>query len=74
MLKLLVCCLLFWPTLAQGQSTIDSTGSNLSKEDAQAVLDLHNKIRSDLGIPRLTWSTDIAAFAQQWALSLAQVL
>ena len=71
MLKFLVCCLLLWPVLASGQSTIDSTGSNLSKEDAQAVLDLHNKIRADLGIPPLTWSTDVAAFAQQWADSLA---
>src|SRR5664279_1780206 len=72
MLKLLVCCLLIWPVLAaSGQSTIDNTGSNLSKEDAQAVLDLHNKIRADLGIPPLTWSTDVAAFAQQWADSLA---
>ncbi len=71
MLNLLFCCLLLWPVLAPGQSTIDNTGSNISKEDAQAVLDLHNKIRADLGIPPLTWSTDVAAFAQQWADSLA---
>jgi uncharacterized protein YkwD len=72
MLKLFVCCLLIWPVLAaSGQSTIDNTGSNISKEDAQAVLDLHNKIRADLGIPPLTWSAKVAAFAQQWADSLA---
>ena len=36
------------------QGTIDTTGSKISSEDAQAVLDHHNKARSDLGIPPLT--------------------
>ena len=71
MQKLLICCLFLWPALSWGQSIIDSTGSNLSKEDAQAVLDFHNKVRADLGIPPVTWSADVAAFAQQWADSLA---
>jgi pathogenesis-related protein 1 len=71
MLKHFLCCLLICPTLAFSQSTIENTGSNLSKEDAQAVLNLHNKVRADLGIPPLTWSPTVAAFAQLWADSLA---
>ena len=71
MLKVFLFCLLLFPAFSFCQSAIESTGSNVTPEDAQAVLDHHNKIRQDLGIPPLTWSKDVAAFAQQWADSLA---
>lgn len=63
--------MLLSPMLSFGQATIGTTGSNLSPEDAQAVLDHHNKIRNDLGIPPLTWSEEVAAYAQAWADTLA---
>ncbi len=71
MLKFLLYFFLLSPLLASAQSKIDSTGSNITREDAQAVLDFHNKVRADLGVPPLTWNAQIAAFAQQWADSLA---
>ena len=40
-------------------------------QDAQAVLDHHNKVRADVSVPPLTWSAALAAYAQQWADSLA---
>lgn len=71
MFKLLLSLFLLFPVLSQAQSAIENTGSNVTPEDAQAVLDLHNKVRAELGILPLTWSADVAAFAQQWADSLA---
>lgn len=63
--------MLAFPVFSFSQSRIDSTGSKISAEDAQAVLDHHNKARADLGIPPLAWSTQLAAYAQAWADSLA---
>ena len=78
MLKVFLFCLLS-PMISFTQETIDSTGrraidttgSKISPEDARAVLDHHNKARNDLGIPPLTWSAELAAYAQVWADSLA---
>ncbi len=71
MFKIFLLCLLLSPVLSFAQATIDPTGSKISPEDANAVLGHHNKIRNDLGIPPLTWSTELAAYAQNWADSLA---
>src|SRR5256885_110006 len=71
MLKVLLFYMLLFPMVCFAQRSIDNTGSKISPEDAQAVLDHHNKIRNDLGIPPLTWSAEVAAYAQQWADSLA---
>ena len=71
MLKIFLLCMLLSPMISFTQGTIDTTGSNISSEDAQAVLDHHNKARNDLGIPPLTWSAEVAAYAQEWADSLA---
>lgn len=64
-------CLFLFPIVSLSQTTIENTGSNISPEDAQEVLDHHNKIRRDLGIPPLTWNEDVAAYAQAWANKLA---
>ena len=48
-----------------------ATGSAVTKEDAQKALDFHNKVRKDVGVARLEWSTEVAAFAQLWANKLA---
>ncbi len=71
MLKIFLISLLFCPKLSFTQGTIDNTGSKISSEDARAILDHHNKIRNDLHIPPLGWSADLAAYAQNWADSLA---
>lgn len=64
--------MLAFPALAFSQSAIDSTGSNISPADAQAVLDHHNKARADVGIPPLTWNPEVAEYAQVWADNLAK--
>jgi hypothetical protein len=47
------------------------TGSTVTKEDAQKALDFHNKVRKNVSVPALEWSTEVAAFAQMWANKLA---
>ncbi|MBK6285827.1 MAG: SCP-like extracellular [Draconibacterium sp.] len=55
----------------QAQSVPDITGSKVTKEEAQTALDFHNKVRADVGVNALTWSPDLAKFAQEWADHLA---
>jgi pathogenesis-related protein 1 len=35
------------------------------------ILDAHNAYRTEVGVPALTWSDDLAKFAQDWANELA---
>jgi pathogenesis-related protein 1 len=56
---------------AHAQTIPDFTGSKVTKEEAQSALDFHNKIRADVGVTALIWSTDLAKFAQEWADHLA---
>lgn len=51
---------------------ITVTGSSISTKDATALLAHHNSIRKEKGEDALTWSTTLAAYAQQWADYLAQ--
>jgi pathogenesis-related protein 1 len=69
--KLLLIIFLLFSTHSYAQSKIDTTGSKISIADAQKVLDHHNLVRKDVGAPPLTWSKELAAFAQQWADHLA---
>jgi pathogenesis-related protein 1 len=46
-------------------------GSNLSVEEKRSLMSLHNQLRADVGVARLTWSPELATFAQQWADHLA---
>jgi pathogenesis-related protein 1 len=55
----------------QAQTIPDFTGSKLTKEEAQIALDFHNKVRTEVGVTALTWSPDLAKFAQEWADHLA---
>ena len=57
--------------ISNAQQVPDTTGSDVSKDEAQKALDLHNKYRADVGTPALAWSPVIAAFAQDWANQLA---
>ncbi len=53
-----------------GQLT-GETGSGISREDAQKILDHHNLVRKEVGVDGLVWSKELAAFAQAWADHLA---
>lgn len=64
--------ILFWVVMSVNAQTVpDNTGSKISKKDAQAALDHHNKVRKDVGSPALQWSAELAEYAQQWANHLA---
>lgn len=52
---------------SQSSSSVSSTTANLQND----MLAVHNKYRSALGIPSLTWSTTLATDAQGWADYLA---
>lgn len=71
MYKILLFCLLSSPGLCFTQKTINVTGSNISSRDAQTILDYHNKVRNELGVPSLQWSQKLSLYAQNWADSLA---
>ncbi|MEM9283439.1 MAG: CAP domain-containing protein [Verrucomicrobiota bacterium] len=53
-------------------SAITQTGSKLSPQDAQALVDYHNRVRQEVGVGGVTWNPQIAAFAQEWADELAR--
>jgi len=71
MLKLLLIIFLLPPAISFAQDTPDTTGSRISPQDARAIVDYHNKVRSDQHVAPLSWSTQLAAYAQNWADSLA---
>lgn len=44
------------------------TGKNdLTQAEIDTILDQHNSVRTALGLPRLTWSCQLADMAQEWA-------
>ena len=47
-------------------------GTNLSPEQAQQVLEIHNQARTEVGVEPLQWSDELAAYAQEWANQLAK--
>lgn len=55
------------PAVAPG-----ATGSKVSQAEAQQIVAFHNKARAEVGVGGMTWSPEIAAFAQQWADHLAR--
>jgi pathogenesis-related protein 1 len=48
-----------------------SIGSNLSLKKVQQLINLHNKVRADVGVGPLNWSKELAIYAQEWADHLA---
>ena len=40
-------------------------------DSIRKILDAHNAYRTEVGVPPLTWSDDLARFAQKWANELA---
>lgn len=57
---------------ALAQTVPTKTGSQLTQQEAQDALDVHNKVRNDVNVLPLAWSTELAAFAQAWADYLAE--
>jgi pathogenesis-related protein 1 len=43
----------------------------LSPQDMNAITAHHNKVRADVGVEPMTWSNELAGYAQQWAEQLA---
>lgn len=60
------------PAPAGAQPPLAATGSRMSGADAQALLAHHNRVRSEVGVPPLAWSAEVAAFAQDWTDQLAR--
>ncbi len=48
------------------------TGSAFTQKEADDLVAYHNKIRKDVGVPPVKWSTEIAKFAQEWADEIAK--
>jgi uncharacterized protein YkwD len=46
-------------------------GSNLTAKQAHEALELHNRARAEVGVPPLSWSSELARHAQIWADYLA---
>ncbi len=46
-------------------------GSNLSDQQVCLILQHHNRARAEVRVGPLTWSADLAAYAQEWADHLA---
>jgi|GEM_PF-2774946 len=41
-------------------------------EIQQAILDTHNQLRAEVGTPPLSWSGELASYAQEWANQLSR--
>jgi pathogenesis-related protein 1 len=50
-----------------------SIGSDLTVQEVQQLIGLHNKVRSDVGVGPVTWSKKLAIYAQAWANNLASI-
>ncbi|MCI0524003.1 MAG: CAP domain-containing protein [Acidobacteria bacterium] len=48
-------------------SAATTTGSKLTPEEVQNLMTLHTNIRAEVKAGPLTWSKEIAAYAQKWA-------
>lgn len=46
-------------------------GSKLSADEVKTLLTLHNQARTEVGVSGLSWSTDAAAYIQNWVDQLA---
>jgi pathogenesis-related protein 1 len=49
----------------------DGTGSAMTDAEAKEFLDFHNTVRKEFGVGTVTWSKELAEFAQKWADRIA---
>lgn len=52
--------------------TAESPGNSSLTDEQQQILDVHNQLRAEVGVPSLSWSTDLAVLAQDWADKLSR--
>jgi pathogenesis-related protein 1 len=57
---------------AGGNAVAGNTGSNLTAQQAQQIVAYHNQKRAEVGSGNVTWSTQIAQYAQQRADQIAR--
>jgi len=73
--RLALVALVFAAAVAVGQKPdpkpADGTGSAMTDADAKAFVEFHNTARKEVGVGSVTWSKDLAAYAQKWADRLA---
>ncbi len=67
----LMALLVFYSINARAQSIPANTGSNFKASEAKIFLDHHNKVRAEVGVGKLTWSSTLSNYAQSWANELA---
>ncbi|MEZ4601669.1 MAG: CAP domain-containing protein [Syntrophotaleaceae bacterium] len=58
-------------TAAGGAISGQRTGSDLTQEEVQQLLEEHNRVRAEVGTNPVSWSPSVAAHAQEWADHLA---
>jgi pathogenesis-related protein 1 len=68
---MLVVGLMIVSASAMAQIVGENTGSEITQAVAQEALDFHNKARKDVGTDPLSWSAELASYAQAWANNLA---
>lgn len=50
----------------------ESTGSALGVQEARQIVAFHNRVRAEVGVEKVEWSSEIARYAQQRADSIAR--
>ena len=78
--------ILLWTTslhllaIASAEAQIESgkprpagiTSSTLTSEEANQLVQYHNKVRKEVGVGPVKWSPTVAKFAQEWANEVAK--
>jgi pathogenesis-related protein 1 len=57
----------------KSNSNITISGSNLTVQELQQLIRLHNKARADVGVSPVIWSKKLSIYAQEWADNLASI-
>jgi pathogenesis-related protein 1 len=57
---------------AEPAERAEETGSALATDEAEALVEFHNKARKEVGVAAVKWSPKLAAFAQAWADEIAR--
>ena len=55
----------------KAQQLPENTSSQIDRKQAESALQFHNKVRKEVGVGPLEWSSQLASFAQAWANNLA---
>lgn len=70
-MRILMASLVFYFVNAKAQSIPANTGSNFKASDAKIFSNHHNKVRAEVGVGKLSWSSSLSNYAQSWANELA---